>query len=179
ERVIHMRRAPVLLALTIAMSAATSAPAAEPPREIPMVRIHAQTTVAATPAAVWSAMTQGKTIVTWCPVWKNPANAKVAITKVGDVLDYTDEWGHGGRSVVTYLAKDRELRVAHEPNDGSYVCQSKLVLTPKGNTTVVDYWDQYSDESALHERTATMSKMESEATRILAVMKSAVEKPPR
>ena len=144
-----------------------------------MVRVHAQTAVTAPPTAVWSALTQGKTLVTWCPVWKNPANAKVAITKVGDVLDFTDEWGHGGRSVVTYLARDRELRIAHEPNDGSYVCQAKLVLTPKGNTTTVDYWEQYSDESAPKDRSATMSKMESELTRTLAEMKSAVEKHPR
>jgi len=152
---------------------------AEPPREIPMVRIHAQTSVAAAPPAVWSALTQGKTLVTWCPVWKNPANAKVSIAKVGDVLDYTDEWGHGGRSVVTYLARDRELRIAHEPNDGSYVCQAKVVLTPKGNTTVVDYWEQYSDESAANARSATMSKMDVEITRTLASMKSAAEKHPR
>jgi hypothetical protein len=124
-------------------------------------------------------MTEGKNLVTWCPVWKSPGNAKIALAKVGDVLDFTDEWGHGGRSVVTYLARDRELRVAHEPNDGSYVCQAKTVLTPKGNTTVVDYWEQYSDESTPANRAATMSKMESELNRTLANLKSAVEKHPR
>lgn len=170
-----MRSTLVLLALAAAMNPGTFAFAAEAPREIPMVRLHAQTTVAASPAAVWSEMTQGKNLVTWCPVWKNPANAKIAIAKVGDVLDFTDEWGHGGRSVVTYLVRDHELRVAHEPNDGSYVCQAKTMLTPKGNTTVVDYWEQYSDDSTPANRAATMSKMESELNRTLANLKSAVE----
>lgn len=173
-----MSRTAVLLALAVAITA-SSAYAAEAPREIPMIRLHVQTTVAAPPSAVWSAMTQGKNLVTWCPVWKNPDNAKIAIAKVGDVLDFTDEWGHGGRSVVTYLSRDRELRVAHEPNDGSYVCQAKTVLTPKGSTTVVDYWEQYSDESTPANRAATMSKMESELNRTLANLKSAVEKHPR
>jgi len=174
-----MRRCLVLLTLAALGCVSSLAYAAEAPREIPMVRVHAQTTVTASPAAVWSEMTQGKNLVTWCPIWKNPSNAKVAIAKVGDVLDFTDEWGHGGRSVVTYLARDRELRIAHEPNDGSYVCQAKMVLTPKGNTTVVDYWEQYSDESAAPNRAATMSKMESEVNRTLANMKSAVEKHPK
>ena len=57
------------------------------------------------------------------------------LTRVGDVLDYTDEWGNGGRSVVTYLKKNAELRVAHEPASGAYMCQGKLILTTTGEGT--------------------------------------------
>ena len=162
--------------LTMIGGALAAGPVHGQPKEVPMVRLHSQALVAASAPAVWAAMTQGRNLVTWCPVWKNAANAKVAVRKVGDVLDYTDEWGHGGRSVVTYLAPHRELRVAHEPNDGSYVCQAKLVLTPKGNETMVDYWEQYTDESPAKDKVATAAKMESEMGQTLARLKAGVEK---
>src|SRR3989442_7330040 len=117
-------------------------------KQVPVVRLHAETEVAAPPAAVWTYMTTGKNMVTMCPVWKSAKNAAVKVSKVGDVLDYTDEWGNNGRSVVTYMVKNKELRVAHEPNKGDYICQAKLVLTPTPNGTLVHYWEQYTDESS-------------------------------
>ena len=144
-------------------------------KQVPVVRIHAQTTVAATPAAVWRELTSGKSLVTWCPVWKSPGNAKMNLSKVGDVLDYTDEWGHGGRSIVTYLIRDKELRIAHEPNDGSYLCQAKINLSPSGAGTAVHYTEQYTDESAPQDLEATAQKMQAEMDRTLAALKKAAE----
>lgn len=144
-------------------------------RQVPVVRIHAQMIVQAAPSAVWAHMTRGKNLVTWCPVWKSAKNSAVSLAKVGDVLDYTDQWGNGGRSVVTYLAANRELRIAHEPNDGAYMCQAKLVLEPQGNGTRVEYWEQYTDESGPKDLQATAVKMQAEADRTLARLKSSVE----
>ena len=145
-------------------------------KQVPVVRIHAQTVVQAAPSAVWLHMTRGKNLVTWCPVWKSAKNSAVNLAKVGDVLDYTDQWGNGGRSIVTYLVANKELRIAHEPNDGSYLCQAKLTLAPQGQGTLVQYWEQYTDESAPKDLEATAAKMQADVDLTLATLKSSVEK---
>ncbi len=144
-------------------------------RQVPVVRHVLRAEIAAPPAAVWAQLTHGKNLVTWCPVWKNAANAKVTIARVGDVLDYTDAWGNGGRSVVTFLAPNREIRIAHEPADGSYLCQAKLVLTAKGKGTAVEYVEQYTDESPPADLAATAKKTESEMSETLVALKRAAE----
>lgn len=115
-------------------------------------------------------------MVTWCPVWKSPANATIHLTKVGDALDFTDQWGNGGRSIVTYLARNKELRVAHEPNDGSYMCQAKITLTASGAGTAVHYMEQYTDESAAKDFEATAQKMQATMAAMLAALKQGAEK---
>ena len=109
-------------------------------------------------------------------MWKSAKNAAVNLARVGDVLDYTDQWGNGGRSVVTYLVGNKEIRVAHEPSNGSYMCQSKLILEPRGKTTLVHYWEQYTDESKPADLQATAAKTQSDMERTLADLKKAVER---
>ncbi len=144
--------------------------------QVPVIRLHATGVIAAPPATVWTQITSGKNLVTWCPVWKSAKNAAVSIARVGDTLDYTDEWGNGGRSVVTYLVRNKELRVAHEPNKGDYMCQAKIVLTPTASGTKVDYWEQYTDESAPAAMQATAAKMETEMASSMAAVKKGCEK---
>jgi uncharacterized protein YndB with AHSA1/START domain len=145
-------------------------------KTIPVVQLSAEAVVAAPPAAVWKQLTEGKNLVTWCPVWKAPSNAKVMLTKVGDVLDFTDQWGNGGRSVVTFLAPNKELRVAHEPNDGSYLCQARILLEASGAGTKVTYVESYTDESAEADRKATAEKMTADMAATLAALKAGAEK---
>ena len=145
-------------------------------KQVPTVRLHAEALVNAPPAAIWAQMTHGKNLITWCPMWKNAKNAAVHLMKVGDVLDYSDAWGNGGRSVVTYIAGSKEIRVAHEPSSGSYMCQSKLVLEPKGVATLVHYWEQYTDESKPEDLQATATKMQAEMDKTLADLKAQVER---
>jgi uncharacterized protein YndB with AHSA1/START domain len=159
----------VLLALGASVSSAEH-------QQVPVMRFHTATDIAASPAAVWAQLTTGKNLVTWCPVWKNAKNSTAHLMKVGDALDYTDEWGGGGRSVVTYIVKDKELRVAHEPNKGDYMCQAKIVLTPAAGGTKVDYWEQYTDESSPTDMQATAAKMETEMATTLASVKKGCEK---
>lgn len=144
-------------------------------KQIPVVRHTVETEIAAPAAAVWMQLTQGKNLVTWCPVWQSALNAKVSLGRVGDTLDFTDQWGNGGRSIVTYLARGKELRVAHEPNDGSYLCQAKIVLTPKGNATRVQYVEAYTDESAPADLEATANKLQASMGTMLAALKKAAE----
>lgn len=153
----------------------TSGSARAETRSVPMMRVNAETEVAAPPASVWQVLTSGKNLATWCPVWKSPRNSTVSVTKVGDVLDFTDQWGHGGRSIVTFFAKDRELRVAHEPNDGSYVCQARLTITPSAKGSKVSWLEQYTDESAAKDAQATAVKMQAEVDAGLAAVKKLAE----
>lgn len=172
-----MLRRIVMVAVTISLTLLTLAGSSRAElKQVPVARIHAQLLVDAAPAAVWTTLTTGKNLVTWCPVWKNAANVKVTITKVGDVLDFTDRWGNGGRSVVTYLARNKEIRVAHEPNDGSYMCQAKITLEPSGAGTTVHYTEQYTDESATKNFEATAQKMQSDMDQTLASLKRSAEK---
>ena len=166
-----LRLIPVSLVL-LAMGVSTARAGYQ---QVPVVRHTVQMEIAAPPSVVWARLTQGKNLVTWCPVWKNPSNAKVSLAKVGDVLDYTDQWGNGGRSVVTYFSPSKELRIAHEPNDGSYLCQAKITLSPKGNATIVRYVEQYTDESSPADLDATAKKMESEMSATLASLKKSAE----
>jgi len=160
----------VLLALV-----GVAGPASAEHKEVPVVRLMATEVVAAPADAVWAHLTTGKNVVTWCPYWKSDTNAAVNLTKVGDVLEYADDWGNKGRSVVTHLVKEKELRVAHEPNDGSYMCQARLVLEPADKGTRVRYLEQYTDESEPKDREATAGKMEAEMKAALAALKKGIE----
>lgn len=170
------RRSLVVVALAASALAAWSPIAAAKRMQVPVVRLYASAEIAGPPSAVWAQMTAGKNLVTWCPMWKSARNAAVNIAKVGDVLDYSDDWGNGGRSVVTYCVKDRELRVAHEPNKGDYMCQAKFILTPAAAGTKVEYWEQYTDESGPRDMEATAGKMETEMGALLAAVKRGCEK---
>ncbi|HEX7880565.1 MAG TPA: SRPBCC family protein [Candidatus Eisenbacteria bacterium] len=163
------------LALAILIALAIAPPTRAATTEIPVVRIENTTTIAAAPAAVWTWLTTGKNLITWCPVWKSESNKSVHLTKVGDALDFTDQWGNGGRSVVTFIAPNKELRVAHEPTDGSYLCQSRVILKPAGSGTEVTWIEQYTDASSATDKAATATKMETEMDATLGTLKASVE----
>jgi hypothetical protein len=151
------------------------APAAADVKQIPVVRLDTAVEVSATPTKVWAFMTAGKNLVAWCPYWKSSKNAETNISKVGAVLDFTDDWGNGGRSVITYLDANKELRIAHEPNDGSYMCQARLLLHPSDTGTQLHYIEQYTDESAPKDLEQTAAKMLKEMEKTLAFIKKGVE----
>lgn len=155
--------APAVLSLALLV-----APAMANVTTITAVRVTHEVDVAAPPAEVWSRLTQGKNLVTWCPVWKSPANANVNLAKVGDALDFTDDWGNGGRSVVTFIEAPRELRVVHEPVDGSYICQGKIILSAGPAGTHIQWVEQYTDESPEADRAASAAKMADEIGQALA-----------
>jgi len=146
--------------------------------EVPMVRLEIETAINAAPADVWLHLTSGKSLVGWCPYWKSEANSKVSISKVGDVLEFKDDWGNTGRSIITFVRKPQEIRIAHEPADGSYICQSKFVLEPEGGKTRVVYVEQYTDESEPEDFEATAEQMETQMRKTLATLKKTVEAKP-
>lgn len=169
-----MRRVVVsLAALTLLLPCVPAAHADA--ASVPMMRLTATAEIAAPPAAVWASVTSGKNLVTWCPVWKEAKNSAVTLTRVGDVLEFTDQWGNGGRSIVTFLAKDKELRVAHEPNDGSYVCQARFTIAPSAKGSKVTWLEQYTDASSARDAEATAAKMQGEMAAALATLRKLAE----
>lgn len=136
--------------------------------ELTAVRYSITQEIKAPPAKVWTHLTSGKSFVAWCPQWKKDANKTATLAKVGDSVDFMDEYGNGGRSVVTYIVKDKEIRVAHEPANGSYICQAKILVAPSGAGTKVTLVEQYTDESKPEDRKATAAKAQSGNEKALA-----------
>jgi hypothetical protein len=68
--------------------------------------------------------------------------------------------------------KDKELRVAWDPDGGHYLCSKRVLLSPTAAGTKVEYWDRYTDDQANVDDTAATVAAETEkgiaAFRLLA-----------
>ena len=168
------RRIAAAAAMTLLLLAGL---AAADMRQVPMVVIHSEAQIAAKPLKVWAYMASGKNFAAWFQGWRAQRNLKVNITRAGDVMDYADPWGNGGRSVVTYAVQGRELRVAHDPLKGGYVSQGRFLLTAASGGTHVDFWNQYSDTSAAAALDSMAQKIQADADSIMARLKFGVENP--
>ncbi len=131
--------------------------------------------VKAPPAQVWAALTDGAKIQSWYPGWKGATGVK-SLAVMGASIAYKDEWGNPGKSVVLYAMKDKELRLAHVPDDGSYVCQVKFKLEPKGAGTMVTATDQYSDNLDVPLDRDTAATAKASMMKYLAALKATAEK---
>jgi len=169
------KRAMCLLVLVTLCAFVTDLPAAGSD-EVRMVRLNDEVEISAAPADVWTHMMRGASLIAWCPYWRSEANANVTIEKVGDVLEYHDEWGNTGRTVITFVEKGNELRMVHEPADGSYVCHATLMLKPMDGKTMVSYVEQYTDESKPADVKATAAQMGEQMKMTLQALKRIVEK---
>jgi len=148
----------VLVVLVAAMSMSASA-GSSTVSKMALVTIEASADASASPAAVWTALTDPDKAQSWCPYWKDAQNA-MPLSSVGATISYEDEYGNAGQSVVLYADAGKELRLAHVPSDGSYMCQVKIQLTPKGSGTTIHVTEQYSDalDVPLDKDTAAASK---------------------
>jgi hypothetical protein len=144
-------------------------------KQIQTARLHSQVHIDASQAATWSYMTRGANFVNWMPMWSRPRNAKVNLLRVGDWLDFVDEWNNRGRSVVTFVARNKEIRLANEPLDGSFICQVKMMLEPEARGTLVHLYEQYTDESPATDFNATAQKVQAAMDRALQSLKTEVE----
>ena len=128
----------------------------------------------AAPAQVWAAFTEPAKAKNWYPGWKN-AKETQALTAVGQACGFVDEWNNAGKSVVLFVAKNKELRVAHMPDDGSYVCQVKFKVEPKGTGSIVTIIDQYSDDLNVPLDKDTAAKVKAGMVQYLAALKVVAE----
>lgn len=140
-----------------------------------LITCEGSTQIDATPSVVWTALTDADMAQQWCPYWKD-AEATHALTKVGQTISYTDNWGNTGKSVVIYAKPNQELRVAHVPDDGSYVCQTKFVLQPNGENTAVTVTEQYSDNLDVPTDRDTAAQVKKEIESYIASLKAVAEK---
>lgn len=169
-----MFRATLFLLVSLCLAAVVVAPLSAGSETVTVVRITNSVDIAAPPSAVWAAMTAGD--LSWCPYWKADANKMAKLGKIGDVLVFEDDWGNGGNSIVTYFEPNVEMRIAHEPRNGSYMCQSRLKLSEAGDGTTVTYVEQYTDEGSEADRKATATSMEAAIDKTLKTLKKIAEK---
>ena len=139
-----MRSRMCAIALAIAGTAAGAGPA--PAQElITLVRLESRVEIAAPSAKIWARLVRGADLAACWPVWSASENAERTLAAAGDRLDFTDEWGNRGISVVTFFAPGEQLRTANDPADGSYVCRTSFVLEPGGSGRTVLRWiESYS-----------------------------------
>jgi uncharacterized protein YndB with AHSA1/START domain len=132
--------------------------------------------IAASPAKVWAALTDADKVQSWCPIWTQPPTGGKSLATVGNTVMFKDEYGNTGKSVVLYVDAMKELRIAHVPDNGSYVCQAKFILEGKGNATTVTVKEQYSDDMNVPVDRDTALKTKNGIAKSLADLKAMAEK---
>jgi uncharacterized protein YndB with AHSA1/START domain len=139
-----------------------------------LMTCEAQIEIKATPAQVWKALTDADKVQSWCPLWKAAAQVK-PLTSVGQTIAFKDDWGNVGKSVVIFVDAGKELRVAHVPDNGSYLCQTRFVIAPGAQGTVVHVTEQYSDAMDVPTDADTATQTQKSMEDTLASLKKIAE----
>jgi hypothetical protein len=161
--------AATVLALALVTTVSHGGEARAEEKRITLVRLESHVEIAAGSPQVWAHLTRGADLATCWPVWSAPENAGRVLAAPGDRLAFTDEWGNGGLSIVTFVAEGKELRIADEPDDGSYICQTRFLLEAAGaNRTILTWVESYSDESPAEDQAATAAKVRAGMEKTLA-----------
>lgn len=146
---ILLKRTTICLALTTtAMHTAQGTQAAPTVNTSKMALVTLETAVEmdAPPTRVWEKLVDASKAPSWCPLWREPTAPSGSLDQVGNTLAYRDKYGNTGRSVVVFAAPKKELRIAHVPDNGSYLCQITLRLESTGAKTRLVAREQYSDQ---------------------------------
>lgn len=99
----------------------------------------------ASPQAVWAVLTDLQKFSGIMGIEYNGAAKKME--KVGDNAP-VKFGGDIGAWILVYAKAAAELRYAWEPDNGSYLCQERWLLTPSGKSTKVSYEDRYTESGA-------------------------------
>jgi hypothetical protein len=145
-------------------------------KQIVTVRLHSQIHIDASSRAIWNYATRGSNFDEWMPMWDLPRNARINLVAVGNWLRFVDDWNNKGRSVVTYISRNKEVRLTNDPEDGSFMYQVKLILDLDGQGTLVHLYEQYTDESTPTEFSAAAQKVQVSMDRALKSLKTEVER---
>jgi uncharacterized protein YndB with AHSA1/START domain len=141
-----------------------------------LVTIDGSIDIAAPPAKVWAALTDADKVQSWCSMWTLPPAGGKSLATIGNTVTFKDEYGNTGKSVVLYVDPMKELRIAHVPDNGSYVCQAKFILEGKGSATTVTVKEQYSDDMNVPVDHDTALKSKNGIAKSLADLKAMAEK---
>ena len=130
-----------------------------------------EVTINAAPKAIWSVLTDIKKLseIEDFGYEGNPTK----LSKVGDSVPLK-VFGDTGSFILIYSKPNTELRYAWEPDNASYLCQERWLLTPSANGTKVTFEDRYTESGPQSpEDIAAQVKFYNEA---LAKLKTMVEK---
>jgi uncharacterized protein YndB with AHSA1/START domain len=99
-------------------------------------------TINASPQAVWAVLTDLQKFSGIMGLEYKGAAKKME--KVGDNAA-VKFGGDTGAWILVYAKPGSELRYAWEPDNASYLCQERWLLTPAGKGTKVSYEDRYTE----------------------------------
>lgn len=127
--------------------------------------------VKAAPADVW------KVVTTWegfgALTGFKPTGGPKSFSKVGDSVT-AQVWDDTGTLVVTVLVPQKELRVAWEPDNASYLCAKRILVKPSAAGTTLEYRDRYTDDQPNADETA--KKVVADTAQHVAAFRKMVER---
>lgn len=146
---------PALLAATLTPLLVASAIHAEvlPVRKTALVTIPSRMELEAPPARVWAVVCSDRGFGALTGFTAAPAAAKHVFSRLGDSIGASIS-SDKGRLTVTGFTPLRELRVTWEPENASYLCSTRIVLTKSAAGTTLEMWDRYSDDQPNVDETA-------------------------
>lgn len=157
-----------------AVAVAWSAPpSVQPVKKGALITIAAHLDLKAAPAKVWAAAASAEGFYTLTGFKPDAADKARTFAELGDSIG-ASIWTDTGRLVVTGLVAGKELRVAWEPANASYLCSKRIVLAAAGTGTSFDYWDRYTDDQPNADETA--KKVRDESAKALEAFRLLVEK---
>lgn len=167
----------VAAALLVALTAVGAAPPAAragvlPVKKTALVAIPSRLEVKAPPARVWAALCSVKGFCALAGFTPDAASKGRAFARVGDHAR-AGVWSDRGSLVVTGWVPMKELRVAWEPENASYICATRILLTRTAAGTSLDILDRYSDDQPTVDETARKSA--EETGRALETFRALVE----
>lgn len=125
----------------------------------------------AAPADVWKVVTTGEGFGALTGF--KPTGGPKSFSKVGDSVT-AQVWDDTGTLVVTVLVPQKELRVAWEPDNASYLCAKRILVKPSAAGTTLEYWDRYTDDQPNADQTA--KKVVADTAQHVAAFRKMVER---
>ena len=105
-------------------------------------RFTGEVLVNASPEKVWSVLTNSELLSETLDY--QFISGKKRVQSVGDAAR-VKVWGDGCTYLLTYVDLNKELRLSLEPDNGSYICRCRWILTPAGKGTKVQVIEEYTE----------------------------------
>ena len=143
-----------------------------PMKKASMVLIPSKLEVKAPLARVWTAVCSMRGFCMLTGFTPDPASKGHAFARLGDHAR-AGIWNDKGTLVVTGFTPSKELRVTWEPENASYLCAKRIVLSRTATGTSLEIWDRYTDDQPTVDDTA--KKVSEETAKALEAFRGMVE----
>ncbi len=131
----------ILLAVFLFLNLVAAASAQVANKKLGAQSFAGEITIQASPQAVWAVLTDVSKL-SRIMGFEYQGAAKLA--KVGDSAQIK-VWGDNCGLTLIYAKTAAELRFAIDPQNASYICQERWLLTPAGNGTKVALDERYTE----------------------------------